>query len=157
EPGAAAEADAHVGAVGDFQGALVAGEVAEDAARDAGKDGDGRVVGVDPDPDADLLGDRDHLADEIGIVLPDLILGEHAAVGERLLPALARPGSSLVRARQVEFACGGASYLGTAAGPDAVAHVGVGCEVDVGRREIAEVLLVLLDLLVASGEVERDL
>ena len=97
EPGAAAEADADVRAVGDLQGPLVAVEVAEDAARHAGEHGHRRVVGMDADPHAGLFGDRGHLLDEVGVVVPDLFLRELAAVGERLLPGLAVPDALLVR------------------------------------------------------------
>ena len=53
---------------------------------------------MNADPDARLFGDRDHLLDEVGVVLPDLFLGEHASVGERLLIGLAGPVARAVRA-----------------------------------------------------------
>ena len=39
-----------------------------------------RVIGVDPDPDADLFRDGCHLLDEMGEVIPDLLRREHPAV-----------------------------------------------------------------------------
>ena len=97
EPGAAAQADADVRAVGDLQRPLVAFEVAEDAARHAGQHGHRRIVGMDADAHARLFGDRRHLLDEVGVVLPDLFLGELAAVRERLLPDLAVPDARACR------------------------------------------------------------
>ena len=47
--------------------------------------------------------------------------------------------------------------VGAAAAPDAVAHVRVGGVVDAGLAQVAKILLVLLDLLVAPGQVQRDL
>ena len=47
--------------------------------------------------------------------------------------------------------------VGAAAAPDAVAHVRVGGVVDAGLAQVAQVLLVLLDLLVAPGQIERHL
>ena len=44
-----------------------------------------------------------------------------------------------------------------AARPDAVAHVRVGGVADAGLPEVAEVCSVLLDLLIAAREVQRDL
>src|SRR6516162_4983041 len=41
--------------------------------------------------------------------------------------------------------------------PDAVAHVRVGRVKDPGLGEVAQVLLVLLDFLIAAGQVERYL
>ena len=57
----------------------------------------------------------------------------------------------------IELARRRAANRGAAAAPDAVAHVGVGGVVDPGLAQVAEVLLVLLDLLVAAGQVQRDL
>src|SRR5215472_16602388 len=47
EPGAAAQTDPDVRATGDLHGALVPFEIAEDAARYAGQDGNRRIVGMD--------------------------------------------------------------------------------------------------------------
>src|SRR5437763_14924937 len=123
EPGPAAQADPDVRAVGDRQGTLVPVEGAEDAPRDAGEHRYRRVVRVDPDPDAGLLGDRRHPPDEVGVILPDLFRRELAPVGERLPPGPAAPDALLVRARQVELPGGGPPDLRAAAAPDPVAHV----------------------------------
>src|SRR4051812_43718731 len=68
EPGAAAQADPDVRAVGDLESPLVPLEVAEDAPRDAGEHRNGRVVRMDPNPDTTLLGNRDDLLDEVGVI-----------------------------------------------------------------------------------------
>src|SRR5439155_27107638 len=144
-PGPAAEADADVGARGDLERPRVAVEVAEDRARDAGQLGHGRVVRVDSDPDAGLLGDGHDLADEIVVVLPELFLGELAAVTQRRLEHLAGPVplGRLQPERARRRAASGRLALGA---PDAVPHVRVGRVVDPGSGEVAQVLLVLLDL-----------
>ena len=53
----------------------VAVEAAEDAARHAAQLGHRRVVGVDADAHAGFLGHRRDLLDEVGEVVPDLVLG----------------------------------------------------------------------------------
>ncbi len=156
EPGPAAQADADVRTVGDLQGSLVAVEVAEDATRDAGEHGHRRVIGMNPDPDAGPLRDRGDLLDEIGVVLPDLFLRVRAAVGERLLPGLAVPESLPVRARQVEFPGIRTPDRRVAAAPDPIAHMSVRRIVNPRLSQVAKVLLVLLDLRVPPGEVQRD-
>ena len=111
---------------------------------------------MNADADAQLFGHRHHLLDEVGVVLPQLFLGELAAVGQRRFEDLAgpvalgrfQPEGARRRAAAGRFA------LGT---PDAVAHVGVGRVEDPGLGQIAQVLLVLLDLLVAARQVQRDL
>ena len=70
---------------------------------------------------------------------------------------LAVPVPARLRAVLIELAGRCAADHGPAARPDAVAHVRVGGVADAGLPEIAQVLLVFLDLLVAAGEVERDL
>ena len=157
EPRAAAQADADIGAVGDFQRPLVAFEITEDASRHAGQYGDRRIVGMNADAHAGFLGDRRHLFDEVGVVLPDLFLGENAPVRQRLLPGLAVPGAALVGAGHVEFAARCAADGGAPAAPDAVAHVRVGGVVDPRLAQIADVLLVLLHLLIAARQIERHL
>jgi len=157
EPGPAAQADPDVRAVGDLQGAPVALEVAEDAARDAGQHRHRRVVGVDADPDSGLFRDGGHLLDEMGVVVPDLFFREDAAVRERLLPGLAAPEPLPVRARQVELPAVGSPGLRATAAPDPIAHVSVRRVADARLPEVAKILLVFLDLAVTPGEVQRDL
>ena len=74
DPGADAEADADVRAVGDFKRLDLAIVVAEDAARDAGKFGHRRVIRVNSDSDTKLFGHWNNLLDEMRVVLPDLFL-----------------------------------------------------------------------------------
>src|SRR5262249_31244951 len=125
EPGAAAEADADVRAVRNLEGPLVPVEAAEDTPGDAGEDGDRRVLRMESRPHADLLGHRDDLLDEEGVVVPDFFLGELAAVRERLGPGLVDPPALLLGARQVEHPGRGPADKCAAAAPDAVAHVGI--------------------------------
>ena len=112
---------------------------------------------MNADAHAGLFGHRRHLLDEVGVVLPDLFLGEVAAVGKRLLPGLAVPNALFVGAGHIELAGRRAADVGASAAPDAVAHVGVGGVVDAGLAEVADVLLVLFDLLVAARQIEGDL
>src|SRR6187549_1229044 len=88
QPGAAAQADSDVRAVGDGHRPLVALVVAEDAPRHPGEHGHWRIVGMNADVHAGLFGDRDHLLDEVGVVLPDLLFRELPAVRERPLENL---------------------------------------------------------------------
>src|SRR5205807_5435019 len=157
QPRAAAQAYAHVRAVGDLHSAAVAIEVGENTARHAGQDGDRRIVRMNADTHAGLFGHRRHLLNEKRVVLPDFLLGELAAMGKRSFEGHAVPDALLVGAVEVELAGGGAADSGAAAAPDAVAHVGVGGVVDAGLAEIAKVLLVLFDLLIAAGKVQGDL
>src|ERR1022692_4651124 len=155
QPGPAAQADPHVRAAGNLQRALVAPEVAEDATRHARQHRHRRVVGVDADAYTVLLRHRRHLFDEVGEVLPDLFIAELAPVRQRLRPRFPIPHSGLIGAGHVELPRRGAAYHGATARPDAVAHVRIGRIVDTGLAEVANILLVLLDLPVPPGQIER--
>ena len=136
--------------------ARVAVEVAEDAARHAAQLRHRRIVRVNPDPYPKLFGHGRHPLDEEGVVIPQLFLGELAAVSQRRLEGLAIPR-----------ALGGLEAEGagsrTAArrfplrAPDAVSHVRVGRVKDPGPGQVAQVLLVFFDFLIATGQVECDL
>ena len=156
-PAAAAEADADVGTVGDLHGALVAFEAGKDAAGNAGEFGHRRVVGVNADADIVLFGDRCHLLDEVCVVLPDFVGREPAAVGEWLVKFLVAPDADLVSAGHVKLSGHRTANLGPSAVPDAVAHVRIGGVVDTGLAQVAEILLVLFNLLVAARKVESNL
>src|SRR4029077_2240572 len=158
QPASAAQADTDVGAVGDLDCAFVALEVGEDAARHAGEHRLRRVIRMNADADARLLGHRDDLLDEVGVVLPDLFLAVDAPVGERTLEGLASPVAFRVGAGEVQGGAGvpARQDLATAA-PDPVPHVSVSRVGNAGLPQVADVVEVLLDLFVASRQVERDL
>src|ERR1035438_8075258 len=80
---------------------------------------------------------------------------EIAPVRERLRPRLAVPHAAPVGARHIELARRGAANHGAPARPDAVAHVRIGRIVDPRLAQVADVLLILLDLLVAPRQVQR--
>src|SRR5262249_32649043 len=133
-----------------LQRALIPVEISEDAARHSGEDRHGRIVRMNADPNACFLRYGGHLLDEIGVVFPDLLVCEYASARERsgenrTVPVPTRRGTFLI-----ELARGCASHHRAAAGPDSVAHMGVGRVVDTGLSEIADVLLIFLDLRGAS-------
>src|ERR1700691_5486979 len=109
------------------------------------------------DADAVFFSDWRNLLDEVGVVLPDLFFRKHAAVGERLIELLISPNAHLIGAGHIKFSGGGAADGGSAAAPNAVAHVSIGGVVDAGLAQVANVLLVFLDLLIAAGQIEGDL
>src|SRR5207342_1877147 len=146
EPRAAAQTDPDVRAVGDLHRTLVALEVAEDASRYTGEHRHGRIVRVDADVDAHFLGNGRNLFYEVGVVLPDLVLRELAAVRERTGEHLAVPVAARVRAVLIELAGRRSTDRAPAARPDAVPHVRVCGVADPGLPEVAQVLLVLFDL-----------
>src|SRR5262245_5101803 len=155
-PGAATETDADVRAVGDSQGAHVAVEVAEDAARHAAQLRHRRIIRVNADPYPQLFGHGRHPFDKERVVLPELFPGELAAVRQRRLEGLAVPRTP--GGLEAE----GAGRRVTARtfprrAPDAVAHVRVGRVKDPGPGQVAQVLLVFRDFLIATGQVEGDL
>src|SRR5271166_315179 len=107
---------------------------------------------MNTDPHADLFCDRNDLLDEIGVMLPDLFLREDAAVRERLPPRLVHPGTSLVRACQVEFPGLGPSDFGAAAAPDSIAHMSIRRVVHARVAQAAQILLVVRDLGITPRE-----
>src|SRR6266478_8304883 len=90
-PGATTETDADVRTVGDFQGARVAVEVTEDAARHTAQLRHRRIIRVNTDPYPKLFGHGHHTLAKEGVVIPQLFLGELAAVRQRRLEGLAIP------------------------------------------------------------------
>ena len=76
---------------------------------------------------------------------------------KRLLESDSVPNALFLGARHVELPAGRSANRGAAAVPDAVAHVSVGRVVDPCFPQVAEILLVLVDLLVAAGQIQRDL
>src|SRR4051794_13098910 len=83
EPGSAAETDADIGAVGGFEGAEVAVEIAEDAARHASELGHRRIIGMNADADAEFFSHRYDLTDEVRVIFPQFLFAEFSAMGER--------------------------------------------------------------------------
>src|SRR5512135_706513 len=78
-------------------------------------------------------------------------------MGEGPLESLAGP-NALVRLGEVECPGCRAASRGLARGaPDSIPHVGIGRVMNSDLPEVAQVGLVLLDLLVAPGKVQRDL
>src|SRR5262249_23073204 len=147
----AAEADADVGAVRDLERALIPREVAEDAPRDAAQLGHRRVVGGDADAGPQLLRDPRRPPDEVRVVLPQLLGADPPPVRERPLEALARPVP--LPGLEAEGTGGRAAARGLPRrAPDPVPHVRVRGVADAGRRQVAQVGEVLLDLRVAPGE-----
>src|SRR5574340_766921 len=132
-------------------------EIAEDAARHPGQFRHRRIVRMDPYADAQLLGHRRRLPDEVSVVLPDLLFRVLAPVAQRSLEHLAGPVSlriffGVARPRR----SASARTLALAA-PYSVAHVGVRRVLDTGLRQVAQILLVFGDLCVPPRQVERDL
>ncbi len=153
-PGPAAQAHADIRTIRDLQRLHVAVVIAENAARHAGEFGDGRIVGVNPDANAQLFGHGHDLLDEVRVVLPDLFLRELAAVRKRRFEHLARP-VALGRLHP-EGARRRPATRGLARrAPDAVAHVRVGGVVNARGGQVPEVILVLLDFLVSAGKIQR--
>src|SRR5439155_21731315 len=155
-PGATTGTDAEVRTVGNFQGTRVAVEVAEDAARHTAQLRHRRIIRVNTDPYTKLFGHGRHTLDKEGVVIPQLFLGELAAVSQRRVEGLAIPRA--LGGLQAE----GASSRAAARrfplrAPDAVSHVRVGRVRDPGPGQVAQVLLVFFDFLVATGQVECDL
>src|SRR5262249_12857493 len=153
-PCPAAQAYADVRTVRDLEGAHVAVVIAENAARHATQFRHRRIVGMNADADALLLCYRNHLLDEVGVVLPEFFFGEFAPVRQRRLEHFAGPitlGVGLVKGARRGAATRG---LGPRRTPDAIAHVGVGGVGNAGLAQVAQILLVLLDLLVAPGQIE---
>src|SRR3989442_4383863 len=62
-----------------------------------------RVVWMDADPDALTLSDRNHLFNEVGIVVPDLLDRELTTVGKRLVELGVAPDTYLVGARLIKL------------------------------------------------------
>ena len=156
QPAAHAETDADVGAVGNLHRLLVALEVAEHTARNAAQGVDRRIVGVDADTHASLLGHRRNLADHVGVVVPQFFFAVDAPVGQLALVDLAGPvphGIVDVERARVHAA----APFGPPGRPDAVGHVRVGVVLDARRADVADKLLELLHLFIATGQVERDL
>src|ERR1700691_3957976 len=156
-PASATQTDADVGTVGNLHRSLIAFEIGEDAAWNPCQYGLWWIIRVDSDADAVFFSDWRNLLDEVGVVLPDLFFRKHAAVGERLIELLISPNAHLIGAGHIKFSGGGAADGGSAAAPNAVAHVSIGGVVDAGLAQVANVLLVFLDLLIAAGQIEGDL
>src|SRR4029079_6724734 len=157
EPGPATQADADVRAVSDLHRPLVALEVAKDASGNAGKHGHRRVVRMDADVSSAPLRYRRNLLDEVRVVLPDLVLAKHPSVGKRARKHLAIPIAARVRAVLVELARRRTPNRRPTTGPDTVAHVRIRRIGDTRLAEIAHILFVFLNLLIAPGQVQRDL
>src|ERR1700677_2394703 len=112
---------------------------------------------MNPDADTVLFSNRRYLFNEVGIVLPNLFLGKHPSMRKWLIKLLVAPNAHLVGTRHVEFPGCGATDSRSTAAPYAVAHMGVGGVVNAGLAQVANVLFVFLDLLVAAGKIECDL
>ena len=156
QPAANAKADANVGAVGNFHCFLVTSKVAEHTAWNTAQRIDGRIVGVDADKDAGILGHRRNLADHVGVVVPQFFFTVGTPVGEFAGEGHVTPtpdGVFDVKHPRVHTAATG----GAPGRPDAVAHVGIGVVHDARRADVADKSLKFLDLGVATGEIERDL
>ena len=156
EPAADTEAEAHVRAVGDFHGAVVAVETAEDASRNAAELRLGRIVRMYADADARFFGDGRYLADEMGEIVPDLVLAVHPPVGQRHPEQPAAP-VAFFRFGKIETPGRGAASGGLPLrAPDPVPHVGVRRIGDARPSEVADVALVLFHLRVPVRQVEHD-
>src|SRR6185436_1464407 len=81
-PGAGAKTDADVGTVRDFERSNVSIEVAKDAARDPAQFRHRRIIRMNADAHAQFFSERDNLLDEIGVVLPKLLLAVLSSVRE---------------------------------------------------------------------------
>src|SRR5438874_1762023 len=100
---------------------------------------------------------RSHLLDEIRVVFPNLLCREYPAVRERLAKDLPGPCPLLVRARHIEFSGGRSPDFRSAAAPDAVAHMSIRRVVDSGLPQVAQIVLVLFNLLIPARQIERNL
>src|SRR5262249_55200346 len=139
-PRAAAQAHADIGAVRDLERLHVAVKCAEDMTRDAAEFRNRRVIGMDADSGTLLFGGRNHLLDEVGVVFPQLLLREAAAMRQRSFEYLVGPvslrGLLTERARR----CSATRSFPLRA-PDTVAHVSVGRVVDARFAEVTQKLL----------------
>ena len=156
EPAPDTEAEPYVRAVGDFHGAVVSVETAEDAAGYAAEFRLGRIVRMDADADSRFFGDRGDLPDKGGEVVPNLVLAVHPPVGQRHLkqPAAPVPFPGL---RQVEPpgrrpAAGVFPFRA----PDSIPHVSVGRIRYARLAHIAYVALVLRHFRIPVRQVEHD-
>ena len=147
-PAAHAEVQAVIGAVERVDGALEAIEVAEDA-RHAAERRHRRVVRVERQGDAGLLGDRQHGAQVVFVVGPHLGLVELAAVSEGSVPVLGQVEPGGQRAASQPRELGGA--------PHPVRHPVVPQDRDAGAPHVADGRLHVLDLLVAAGQAQHRL
>ena len=171
--GAAAEAEVEApggAAVRDLEGLLEAFGAVEEA-RDAAQRGDGRVVGMEREFEALLLGDGQDRLDEIGVVVPHLVFGDRGLVGSAQGHggAVAERGGEVVPQRveigggvdrgHVEFGAGGAAPArrGALGAPDGIGHEVVAEDRHAGAGDGADDGLVVLDLGVAAGQAEHGL
>src|SRR5207253_5710271 len=130
--------------------------VAEDAARHATQLRHRRIIRVNTDPYTKLFGHGRHTLDKESVVIPQLFLGELAVVSQRRLEGLAIPRA--LGGLEAEGAGGRtAARRFPLRAPDAVSHVRVGRVKDPGPGQVAQVLLVFFDFLIATREVECDL
>ena len=81
-----------------------------------------RVVRMDADPDALTLSDRNHLFDEVGVVVPDLLDRELTTVGKRLVELGVAPDTYLVGARLIKLSRRSSTATPPTAAPDTIAH-----------------------------------
>src|SRR4030095_9008567 len=113
--------------------------VSKDASRHSAQFWHWRVIWVDANADAQLFGHGNHLLDEVGIVLPELLLAVLAAVGQRPFKHFVCP-VTLCRG-QVESASRSVTSrrlpLRT---PDAVAHVRAGRNEKISFVKITRIL-----------------
>ena len=108
---------------------------------------------MDADIDACFFGDGGDLMNHVGVVVPQLVFGIDAAMGEVTFIDGAGP---------VAFGIFDVEHAGvhtTAAwhmpcAPDAVAHVGVGVVFDAGRAQIANELFEFFDFGVTTRQIE---
>src|SRR5262249_41092455 len=80
DPGADTQADADVGTIGDRKRSRIAGKSSKDTARNAAHFEASRIVGMNTDIDAGFLGNGHDFADEIRVILPQLVFGVAAPV-----------------------------------------------------------------------------
>jgi len=107
---------------------------------------------MNADTNAGFLGYWNYLFDKVRVVFPELLLAVFPAMSQRPFEHLPHPVALRV------FFVKGAGRRSAARGfpgrtPDAVAHMGVGGIKNARFRKIAKVLFVLLDFLVAPGQV----
>ncbi len=146
-----------MGTVGHLQGAAVALKAAKETAGDAAQIIDRRVIGMDADVDAGILGYRHHALHKVGIVIPELLLRVAPAVGQRHKPALVDPPALLGILQMKGAPLGASAHLFAAGAPNTIGHMGIGRVMDARRAQVAYVLEIGGDLFLTSRQAQRHL